>query len=190
MGAALERRTAMFVQEPGGVVVWLGGQSGAVKSALAESLRRELIRMGYLCATLDGAVVEHAIVPPHGDASEGRRDLHETLARLAAMLCDQGQIVIVAATENDAAYRKAARDLATNPRTDAVNPGMSAPNARQDKFVEVHVDASDAPTRARNLRLPGFDIDDRLPGPDVIARSAHDSSAITRIATLVARRAR
>ncbi|NUP07798.1 MAG: adenylyl-sulfate kinase [Polyangiaceae bacterium] len=166
--AALDELSRDRTVDAGGVVVWLGGPSGAMKSSLAETLRREFIRKGYLCAALDGAVVEHAIVPPHGDAPEGRRAFHETLARLAAMLCDQGQVVIVAATDNDFAYRKAARDIAT-------------------RFLEVRVDAGDAPNGALNLRLPGFDHEDRLPRPDIVARHGQDGAAIVNIVNMVAR---
>jgi adenylylsulfate kinase-like enzyme len=151
------------------MVVWLGGDSAATKSSLAETLRRELIRKGYLCAALDGAIVEHTIVPPHGDAPEGRRAFHETLARLASMLSEQGQVVVVAATENEPSYRRTARELTSS-------------------FVEVHVEASEAPA-ALNLRLPGFDAEDR-PRPDIVARGSQDISAITRIMNLVARTVR
>lgn len=172
MGAALDERSlASQKAQPAGVVVWLTGEAGELKSDLAESLRREFVRRGYLCSTLDGMVVERNIVPaPTNDGPDGRRAFHETLARLAAMLCDQGQVVVVAPVDDDASIRRTARDLAA-------------------QFVDVVVEPrEDDPCSARNLRLPGFDIDlERSRTPELVARDARDHAVVNRIVNFVGR---
>jgi adenylylsulfate kinase-like enzyme len=171
MGAAARDARTSERTQPAGVVVWLTGEEGEVTSDFAESLRREFVRRGYLCSTLDGVVVERNIVPPPAnDGPDGRRAFHETLARLAAMLCDQGQVVVVAAMDGDASFRKTARDLAA-------------------QFVDVAVEPhDDVPSSAKNLRLPGFDLDlERARRPELVARDPRDHASVNRIVSHVGR---
>jgi adenylylsulfate kinase len=67
---------------------------------------------GAQVALLDGDQVRAALRPPPGYDEAGRDAFYETLARLAALLCSQGLLVLVPATAHRRAFRERARALA------------------------------------------------------------------------------
>lgn len=169
MGAALDER-AMREGMGGvdGAVLWLTGPDAATKAALGRALRKELSRKGYLCAVLDGSLVESAILDPGAEGPLSRRVFQRTLARLVAMLSAQGQVVIVATPSDEAESREAARGLTTN-------------------FIEVRLEGDGQENGAANLRLPGIDVETGH-RPELITRNAADSSVVNRIVAVVARK--
>lgn len=164
-----------------GAVVWITGLPSSGKSTLAERTASALRERRLACCVLDGDAVRAALVPAPSYDPDGRSAFYETLARLAALMANQGQIALVAATANRAAYRDRARRLAP-------------------RYLEVHVDAPVEVCRARDAKglyaraarggLPG------LPGatepfeaprhPDVRARGGDDAGAVEAIVAAVA----
>ncbi len=91
-----------------GVVVWFTGPPSSGKSTLAVRVAAELDRP----VLLDGDEVREALRPPLGFTEEERDAFYETLARLAALLAQQGFVVLVAATAHRRFFRQRARALA------------------------------------------------------------------------------
>ena len=163
-----------------GVVVWFTGLPSAGKSSLAEQTRTRLLHDGLRPVLLDGDSVRRALVPTPRYTPAARSEFYETLARLAAMLAQQGHVVLVAATANRRAFRERARQL--SPR-----------------FVEVLVDTDVAECAARDTRglyaaaragrmpdVPGVGVDYERPrAPDVVASGGFDQRAVERVAELV-----
>ncbi|HEV8244504.1 MAG TPA: adenylyl-sulfate kinase, partial [Polyangiaceae bacterium] len=104
-----------------GAVVWFTGRPAAGKSTLAISAATKLRERGLALALLDGDEVRSLLVPRPGYDEPERDAFYATLAGLAALLANQGLVVLVAATAHRKSYRDRARRLAP-------------------RFVEVHVD--------------------------------------------------
>ncbi len=170
----------MTVAQPHGVVVWFTGLPSAGKSTLAEAVRRELIRRGHSCVALDGDEVRAAIVPPHGYSPEGRTAFYTTLARLAALLCRQGHIVLVPATAHKLEYREIARELAGSFLEVLVDTAFRECEQRDSKGL-YH--------RARSGQLEDFpgEAFEAPPAPDLVANGGHDLAGIARIVDRVMR---
>jgi adenylylsulfate kinase len=170
----------MDVRERTGAVVWITGVPSSGKSTLAGRLHRRLIEAGRPACTLDGDEVRGALVPAPGYTPEARDDFYATLARLAALLADQGLVVVVPATAHRAAYRAEAR-------------------RRAPCFVEVHVAGDPEEARRRDAKglyaataegrtagLPGADLVYEAPAsPEVVARGGHDDEAAGRVLALL-----
>jgi len=95
-----------------GAVVWITGLPSSGKSTLAEALSVALHLRETPTVILDGDAVRGCLVPARGYDAAARADLYETLARLAAMVADQGLVVLVPATAAQRAFRARARALA------------------------------------------------------------------------------
>jgi len=165
-----------------GVVVWFTGRPSSGKSTLATVVRNELVRRGHLCVVLDGDAVRAAIVPPHDYSSGGRDDFYATLARLAAMLCEQGLIVLVAATGHRATYRSLGRELAASFIEVYVDTPASECEHRDDKGLY-------ARARAHELDdLPAYGAAFEEPSkPDLVAHGGQDAAALAGVVDLVSR---
>jgi adenylylsulfate kinase len=96
----------------GGVVVWITGLPSSGKSKLARRLAVELRQRGEAVCVLDGDAVRAALVPQHGYSPADRAAFYESLARLAALLAEQGLVTLVPATANRRQFRELARRLA------------------------------------------------------------------------------
>lgn len=96
-----------------GLVVWVTGLPASGKSTFARRLRGRLERDGLASLILDSDEVRRALVPAPGYGARARSAFYTTLARLAALVADQGFVAIVAATAHRAAYRRLARRLSS-----------------------------------------------------------------------------
>jgi adenylylsulfate kinase len=149
------------------------GLPSSGKSTLAEALATELRARGECVSVLDGDRVRESLVPAPGYSPEERASFYETLARLAALLAEQGLVVIVAATDHRRAFRERARALAPS-------------------FIEVWVDTPLRECEQRDTKglyaarregeargLPGTDEAYEAPRrADVVAHGGHDAEAL------------
>jgi adenylylsulfate kinase len=158
-----------------GVVVWFTGLPSSGKSTLA---RRTRAALGGGCVLLDGDEVRAELFPSLGYAAADRDAFYEALARLAALLARQGQVVLVAATAHRRAHRARARELAP-------------------RLVEVHVatladecarrDAKGLYARAPR-DLPGGGLAYEVPeAAEIVARGGEDERAVRDVVAAIAR---
>lgn len=162
-----------------GAVVWITGLPSAGKSTLAHAAFRRFVEANRRSILLDGDAVRAAMRPPPGYGEEARAHFYETLGNLAAMLAQQGHVVLVPATAHLRVFREKAR---------AVAP----------RFFEVYVcapvercaerDAKGLYAAAREGKvsgLPGFDLPYEPPeAPDVVALGGMDEEAVQKILRL------
>ena len=163
-----------------GAVVWVTGLPASGKSTFARRLRERLRGADVASAVLDGDAVRAALVPPPGYDPASRAAFYETLGNLALALCEEGLVVVVAAT----AHRRAFRDRV---------------RARAPRFLEVHVDVPADVCAARDPKglwakaraggapgLPGSGIEyERPSAPEVVAHGGADEAAIDAAAALL-----
>jgi len=159
-----------------GIVIWVTGLPSAGKSTLAEAVVTELRARGDCACLLDGDSVRASLVPAPGYSPEERANFYESLARLAALVAEQGLAVVVAATAHRRAFRERARELA---------PG----------FIEVWVDTPLSECEQRDAKglyaarregeasgLPGSDETYEPPSQaDVVAHGGDDAQAIAAV---------
>ncbi|HSN99751.1 MAG TPA: adenylyl-sulfate kinase [Candidatus Nanopelagicales bacterium] len=158
-----------------GVVIWFTGIPGSGKSHHARLLRDHLDRLGIPCVLLDGDAVRRQVVPRHGYDSASREAFYTTLSNLAALLADQGRVVLVSATAHRRAFREHAR-------------------AAAPRFLEVHVAtplalsvAQDAAREAQVYgkapgQIPGVDIDYEEPiSPDIVITPGDRHTSVERV---------
>lgn len=163
-----------------GAVVWITGLPSSGKSTLGRLLQQRLVDTGRPPCVLDGDEVRQALVPAPSYTPEARDAFYETLARIAALLANQGNTVLVMATAPKATYRDEARHLAP-------------------AFVEVYLDAEAqecerrddkgiyAATRAgRGPSVGGISVHYEPPqNPDVVASGGCDEDALRRIVEIL-----
>jgi adenylylsulfate kinase len=170
----------MDAQGKAGAVVWITGVPSAGKSTLAGRLHQRLVETGHAACTLDGDAVRGALVPAPGYTPEARDDFYATLARLAALLADQGLVVVVPATAHRAAYRAEARQRA--PRFVEVHVAVDPEEARRRDAKGLYA----ATAAGRTAGLPGADLAYEPPtAPEVVARGGHDDDAAERVLALL-----
>lgn len=171
---------------PCGVVVWFVGLPASGKTTLARSVAAALVaRDGERAVLLDGDEVRAVLRPaPRYDA--GARDaFYATLASLAALLGQQGHVVLVAATAHLRRYRDAARAL--SPRFLEVLLDTSAQEcARRDpKGLYARAQADPATST-----LPGVGVAfERPERPELVARPGDPDAAAHVLAAIAAVRA-
>jgi adenylylsulfate kinase len=158
-----------------GLVVWATGLPASGKSTFSERLAARLRADDRACCVLDGDALRAALRPVPGYSDEARDDFYATLAHLAALLANQGLIVLVAATAHRRRYRRAARQAAP-------------------AFIEIHMAAPVEECGARDQKglysaarsgevgaLPGVGVDYEPPeAPDLVARGGDDEVALER----------
>jgi len=164
-----------------GAIVWLTGLPSSGKSTLAQAVAASLRSSGReAIVVLDGDEARRALRPEPGYDVASRDAFYETLARLAALLARQGQLVLVPATAHSRAFRDRARALA---------PG---------RFFEIYVDTPEAECRRRDSKglyaradregsatLPGAGVAfEPPPAPALVVRPG-DPDATTRVVELV-----
>lgn len=165
-----------------GAVVWLTGLPASGKTTFAEALRAALIEAGHVPALLDGDRVRAALVPSPGYSDAERDHFYATLANLAAMLAEQGLIVLVPASANRRSYRERARQLAPRFVEVYLSTTLDTCIARDPKGLY-----ADAATRTGSSNLPGIGAEYEAPEqPDVVAHGGTDLGAVEKILGLLA----
>jgi adenylylsulfate kinase len=161
-----------------GAVVWITGLPGSGKSTLAGRLRAQLASSALV---LDGDELR-PILGAAGYDEPSRDAFYHRLARLAALLADQGGIVIVAATAGRAAYRDRARALAPRFLEVWVSTPLAEVERRDPKGLYARARRGDAPD------LPGIGAPYEPPAaPDVVAAGGMDDQAIAELVRLLER---
>lgn len=159
-----------------GMVVWITGLPSSGKSLLAERAWRRLVHAKRPAVMLDGDAVRAAMKPTPGYDDTARADFYETLAGLAALLANQGLVVMVPATAHLRAHRDKARALAP-------------------EFVEVYVRATPECCARRDAKglyaaaregkvsnMPGVDVEYEPPeSPDIVALGGYDEEALHKL---------
>ena len=164
----------------GGAVVWFTGLPRSGKSTLACAVRERLRESGTKAIMLDGDAVRAALVPAPGYDEAGRADFYDSLARLAALVAQQGLIVLVPATAHLAVFRAAARALA--PRYIEVYVETPVDICRARPGGELYTDA-----RALGA-VPGAGLSYEVPrAPEVRAQGGDDPAAIEGIVSALLR---
>jgi adenylylsulfate kinase len=163
----------------GGSVVWLTGRPSSGKSTLARLVLEALRARNRAGCVIDGDSLRKALVPEPGYDDAARQAFYATLANLAALLADQGLVVLVPATAHKRVYRERAR---------AVAP----------RFIEVYVDTPPEEAERRDSKglyagvrtgdvrnVPGADLPYEAPtSADVRAGGGKDQAAVERILAL------
>ncbi len=150
------------------MIAWLTGPPASGKTTLARRVRALLDRPSVL---LDSDEVREAIGAT-GYAPAERDAFYRALGEIALLLEGQGLIVIVAATAAKCSYRDSVRE-------------------RSDRFIEVHVRASQGDREARDVKglyararagdapeLPGAGVSYEPPrAPELVADGGFDEVA-------------
>lgn len=164
-----------------GVVVWFTGLPASGKTALAEAVKQRLTIQGTPCCILDGDKVRGALRPPMGYEPKDRENFYSTLGGLAAILAQEGLVVLVSATAPMQRHRDHGR--------------RAAP-----AFVEVFVDTPLAECEKRDPKglykkarkgdlrfFPGVGAKYEPPAnPDVLARNGVGDEAIAAVGYAIA----
>lgn len=159
-----------------GTVVWFTGRPASGKTTLAERVAGLLRQARRQTVLLDSDAVRPAIAPDLGYSPRDRTEFYQRLAGLAALLAQDGMIVLVAATAPERGHRETARGLAP-------------------AFLEVFVDTPTEVCAQRDLKglyeraaagvasfVPGVGTRYEPPeAPDVVAHGGQDGAAVERI---------
>lgn len=165
----------------GGAVAWLTGLPASGKTTLAGRVRDRLSRAGVRAVLLDGDEVRRALVPAPGYSAAERDAFYATLARLAALLAHQGQVVLVAATAPRRAHRAQARALAPRFLEVWVSTPAAECQARDPKGLWAAAATGLAP------ELPGAGLPYEPPASaDVVALGGDDEAAARAVADRLA----
>lgn len=163
-------------------VVWFTGLPASGKSTLAERVRKHLADDdGRAVVLLDSDAVRDALGRTAYDPAS-RDAFYATLGRLAALLANQGLIVLVAATAPLRAQRDAARAIAPRFIEVWLDTPLADCEARDPKglYAQAHGDPAN--------QLPGLGVAYEPPvAPDVIADGGDDDVAIMAIECLLDR---
>jgi adenylylsulfate kinase len=161
-----------------GAIVWFTGLPASGKSTLARRVHAHFVATGRTSVLLDGDELRD-VLDAHAYELADRERFYRSLAALAALLANQGLVVLVAAT----APRRQDRDRA---RAQVVGDGV---------FVEVWVKTPLSECAARDPKglyararrgdakeLPGVGVAYEPPlGPEVIADGGLDDTAVAAI---------
>lgn len=170
--------------ERAGVVVWFTGLPASGKTTLAERIRGRLCGVGRASVVLDSDALRPVVAPGLGYGPADRHAFYQRLARLAALLAEQGLVVLVAATAPARAHREAARSRVAASGARYIEVYLRAPREvceeRDEKGLYAMARVGDAP------ELPGIGADYQVPRrADVVADGGHDSAAADKIIQLV-----
>ena len=163
-----------------GCVVWLTGKPSSGKSTLARHVADALRARDRAACVLDGDRVRAALVPSPSYDERGRDDFYASLAHFAALLAEQGLVVVVAATAHRRSYRDRARSIARRYLEVHVDTPADEVARRDDKGLYAAV------REGRLHDVPGADLPYEPPlAADVRARGGDDPAAVDRIVALV-----
>ena len=155
-----------------GAVVWITGLPASGKSTLAGRLRARLAAPSPLLESDE----LRPILAAGGYDEPARDDFYRRLARLAALLAEQGFIVVVAATASRAAYRERARELAPRFLEVWVSTPLEEVERRDPKGIYARARRGEAPD------VPGVGAPYEPPqSPDVVATGGRDDEAVGEI---------
>ncbi len=126
-----QERVGRFAQRP--CTVLLTGMTGSGKSMLALGLERQLFDQGRNVLRLDGKDLRTGISRDLGFSNVDRSENLRRAAEIARLANRQGMIVIVSVQAPEGAVRAQVKDL--------IGP---------DRYLEIHVDATEAVRRARD----------------------------------------
>lgn len=171
----------MPTPEQSGAVIWISGLPSSGKSTLAENAQRHLDARGVRCCRLDGDEVRHALVPAPAHGGRARDEFYASLANLAAMLANQGLVVLVAATAHKREYRERARAVAPRFFEVEVNVPVEECRSRDSKGLYR------AYAEGAISELPGEDVVyERTSEPEIVAQGGRDAVALDALVSLVA----
>jgi adenylylsulfate kinase len=163
-----------------GAVVWVIGLPSSGKSTLAGRIATRLRAAGLQSALLDGDQIRAALDPRPGYDWQARSRFYGTLARLAALLANQGLVAVVAATASRRAFRERARALAPRFVEVFVDVPLEVCAARDTKGLYAAARRGAAPD------LPGVGSGfERPEHPDVVASGGEDLAAPTAVLALL-----
>ncbi|MDB4962823.1 MAG: adenylylsulfate kinase [Myxococcales bacterium] len=154
-----------------GVVVWFTGLPASGKSTLAERVR-DRISPGRGCVLLDGDAVRDLLGADRYDPTD-RDELYRVLRELAALIAEQHQVVLVAATAPLRMHRDLARAIAPAFLEVWVRTPLEECEQRDTKGLYARARAGDAPM------LPGVGAPYESPlAPDIVADGGLDEEAV------------
>ncbi len=160
-------------RHPSSLVLWLSGPA-TEREELARAVIRGLLRSGHLAVELKDDAVRRAVRPQYPPTHESDSAFQQVVWRLAAVIADQGMVVVVSA------------------KSSASELGNERGNDR--RFIEVLVDPArtgdDAQSSGVRTCPPGRSSTQAQSGsgPDVVASGRADDSAVSWILDQVARR--
>ncbi len=155
-----------------GCVVWITGRPSAGKSTFAERVRPLIAQQVGACALLDGDAVRGRLVPRPGYSAAERDAFYATLAGLAALLAEQGLVVLVPATAHREEFRDRAREVAPRFLEVFVDTPVEICAARDSKGLYAKSE------RGEVTQLPGAGESYQAPAqPDVVASGGRDEAA-------------
>lgn len=171
----------MATAEHSGAVIWISGLPSSGKSTLAEAAQRRLHSRGIRCCRLDGDAVRAALVPAAAHGGRARDEFYASLANLAALLSEQGLVVLVAATAHKREYRERARAVA--PRFFEVEVNVPVEECRNRDAKGLYR----AYAEGSISELPGEDVAyERVAQPEIVANGGRDELALDSLVALVA----
>jgi adenylylsulfate kinase len=169
-----------------GLVVWCTGLPSAGKSTFAKRVLERLKQSRVPACILDSDRIRVAL--PDGSSYDevGRDRLYATLANLAALLAEQGLVVLVAATAHRRRFRERAREQAPDFVEVLLDVPLEVARARDSKGLYAAVD------RKQARDVPGGDIEYERPlRPDLVADGGKDDRALDELCRIIdSRRAR
>lgn len=117
-----------------GVVVWMTGLSGSGKSTLAIALHERLAAAGQRSIVLDGDVLRRGLNADLGYTRADRAENLRRVAHVAALLKQEGFVVIAAVISPEHQHRRMAREIVG------------------DGFIEVFINAPLQVCEARDVK--------------------------------------
>ncbi len=163
-----------------GAVVWFTGLPASGKTTLAAAVQRKLGDASIPACLFDSDQIRSALVPSPGYSLAERDAFYAALARLAALLAEQGLVVLVAATAHRNAHRRQARELAPRFIEVFVQTPLEECERRDPKGLYARARNGDLP------HLPGARTEYETPtNPDVIAPNGCSDEAVSEVVRLV-----
>ena len=97
-----------------GCIVWFTGLSGAGKSTIAMGVEKQLMNGGFLSYCLDGDNVRAGLNRGLGFSLQDRKENIRRTAEIAALMADDGNIVLCSLVSPTIEDREKARSIAEN----------------------------------------------------------------------------